>query len=189
MTQTKNSTASRRQILRIVMIAMMAAMTAVCSWISIPTVVPFTMQTFAIFAAIELLGGRDACLSVLCYIGLGAVGVPVFAKFGAGVGVLIGPTGGYIVGFLLTTLLCWLFEKLWGRGLPVRIAGLVLGLLLCYALGTVWFMIVCSNAGKTYSLGATLMMCVVPFVIPDLIKMALAILLGDRLRRALDFLH
>ena len=189
MTNTQTGGTSRTHLLRIVLIAMMTALTAVCSWISIPMVVPFTLQTFAVFAAIELLGGRDACASILCYIALGAVGVPVFAKFGAGLGVLLGPTGGYIIGFLFTALICWLFESLWGRKLPVRIAGLVLGLLVCYAFGTSWFMIVCSNAGKPYTLGAALMLCVVPFLFWDGIKMALAILVGGRLRAALPFLE
>ena len=84
----------------IVLTALMAVIMAVCSWISIPTEVPFTLQTFAVFCALLLLGGRNGFFSVLVYILLGAVGIPVFAGFSGGMGVILGTTGGYIVGFL-----------------------------------------------------------------------------------------
>ena len=83
--------------------ALGAVIIAVCSWISIPTVVPFTLQTFAVFSVLGLLGGKRGTISVLIYILLGAVGVPVFAGFSGGFGVILGPTGGYIVGFLLVS--------------------------------------------------------------------------------------
>ena len=79
--------------------ALGAVIIAVCSWISIPTVVPFTLQTFAVFSVLGLLGGKRGTISVLIYILLGAVGVPVFAGFSGGFGVILGPTGGYIIGF------------------------------------------------------------------------------------------
>ena len=83
-----------------VYIAVFAVLIAICSWISIPTTVPFTLQTFAVFLAVGVLGGKRGSLSVLIYILLGAVGIPVFAGFSGGFGILLGQTGGYIVGFL-----------------------------------------------------------------------------------------
>ena len=91
-----------------VYIAVFAVLIAICSWISIPTTVPFTLQTFAVFLAVGVLGGKRGSLSVLIYILLGAVGIPVFAGFSGGFGVLLGQTGGYIVGFLFSALLMYI---------------------------------------------------------------------------------
>ena len=86
--------------------AMFAVVMAACSWISVPYVVPFTMQTFAVFLAVGVLGGKRGTLAVLVYILLGCVGIPVFSGFSGGVGILMGSTGGYIVGFLWRRLSC-----------------------------------------------------------------------------------
>lgn len=163
-----------------VYIAMFAVIIAVCSWISIPTTVPFTLQTFGIFCAVGMLGGKRGSLSVLVYILLGAVGIPVFAGFSHGIGALLGATGGYIVGFLLLAMAYWLITSLFGEKLPVMIAAMVLGLILCYAFGTVWFMIVYTKNNEAIGLWTALTWCVFPFIIPDLLKMALAILLTKR---------
>ena len=93
----------------IVFIGIFAALMAICSWISIPTTVPFTLQTFAVFMAVGVLGGKRGTLSVLVYILLGAIGVPVFAGFAGGLGILTGSTGGYILGFLFSALIMWVF--------------------------------------------------------------------------------
>ena len=77
----------------------LAALMAVCSWISIPTAIPFTLQTMAVFLAVGLLGGKRGTLAVTAYVLLGAVGAPVFANFSGGIGILLGQTGGYILGF------------------------------------------------------------------------------------------
>ena len=138
-TLTKGSTF---KTLDIAYIALGAALIAVCSWISIPTTVPFTLQTFAVFAILSLLGGKRGTLSVLVYILLGAVGAPVFAGFSGGLGVVLGSTGGYIIGFLLTGLVYIVATALFKKSLVVEIVALVLGLAACYGLGTVWFMVV-----------------------------------------------
>ena len=91
-------------------ISLMTAVLVICSWISIPTSVPFTMQIFAVYLAIYLLGGKLATFSILVYILLGAIGVPVFAGFTGGIGILFGNTGGYIIGFLLTAIIMWIRE-------------------------------------------------------------------------------
>ena len=87
-----------QKIVAMVQIALFAAIIAVCSWIQIPMTVPFTMQTFAVFCALTTLGGKGGTISILIYIVLGAVGVPVFAGFTGGIGILFGTTGGYIIG-------------------------------------------------------------------------------------------
>ena len=166
-------------------IALFAVLMAVCSWISIPTVVPFTLQTFAVFLAVGVLGGKRGTLAVLVYILLGAVGVPVFAGFQGGLGILLGTTGGYIIGFLFTALLMWLMEALLGKKLWVLAVSMVLGLIVCYAFGTAWFMVVYARTSGAVGLGTALGWCVIPFIIPDLVKIALALLLSRRLSKVL----
>lgn len=160
-----------------------AVLIAVCSWISIPANIPFTLQTFAVFCVLALLGGKRGTISILVYLLLGAVGVPVFAGFSGGFGVVIGPTGGYLVAFILMGLLYWLLEALFGTKLPVRIVSMVLGLLVCYAFGTAWFMIVYARTTGPMELGGALAACVIPFIIPDLVKMAVALLITARVRK------
>ncbi len=171
--------------LDMVYIAVFAVLIAICSWISIPTTVPFTLQTFAVFLAVGVLGGKRGSLSVLIYILLGAVGIPVFANFSGGFGILIGQTGGYIVGFLFSALLMWLMEALLGKKTWVLGLSMVLGLIVCYTIGTVWFMVVYSKNTGAIGLAAVLGWCVIPFIIPDLIKIALALVLSKRLDKVL----
>ena len=100
-------------------IALMAALIALCAWISVPLgPVPFTMQTFGIFAALGLLGGRRGTLAFLIYLLLGIVGLPVFSGFSAGAGVLFGATGGYLLGYLAAALLFWGLTAKLGQTLP-----------------------------------------------------------------------
>lgn len=109
-------------------IALMAALIALCAWISVPLgPVPFTMQTFGIFAALGLLGGRRGTLAFLIYLLLGIVGLPVFSGFSAGAGVLFGATGGYLLGYLAAALLFWGLTAKLGQTLPVMASAMVLG--------------------------------------------------------------
>ena len=103
--------ASKSKTYDLVYIAVFAVLMAVCSWISVPTAVPFTLQTFAVFMAVGVLGGRRGTMAVALYIILGAVGVPVFAGMTGGIGILTGTTGGYIVGFLFSALLCGQWKR------------------------------------------------------------------------------
>ena len=162
-------------------IALFAAIIAVCSQIQIPLTVPFTMQTFAVFSALAILGGKNGTISILIYIALGAIGVPVFAGFSGGIGVLFGTTGGYILGFLFSGLLYWLITHFLGTKLPVMIAAMALGLIVCYTFGTVWFIQVYTSKVESIGLMAALGWCVFPFILPDCVKIALAILIAKRL--------
>lgn len=167
----------------IVYIALAAVLITVCSWISIPLAVPFTMQTFAVFCVLELLGGKRGTLAIITYVLLGAVGLPVFSGFTGGAGRLLGTTGGYILGFIFTGLLYWLGEKLYSVS-TARIVSLLLGLAVCYAFGTAWFMYVYAKDTGAIALGTALGWCVLPFVVPDLIKLFLAVILASRIRKA-----
>ena len=114
---TAVTTQSTTKTRNMVYIAMFAVLISICSWISIPSAVPFTMQTFGIFLAVAVLGGKRGSLAVLVYLLLGLVGVPVFAGFSGGIGCLAGTTGGYIVGFQLTALVMWAMEMMLGKRL------------------------------------------------------------------------
>lgn len=177
-----------KPLLLFVFTAMFSALTAVCAWVQIPAffgLVPFTMQTFGVFAALLFLGGKYGSLSVAVYLLLGLSGVPVFSGFRGGVGVLAGVTGGYITGFLLGALAYWGLEALFCRksrfSLPARIFALTVCLLVCYLFGTCWFALLHEGALNAVTFGGALSTCVLPFLIPDLIKMSLALLLHKKL--------
>lgn len=160
------------------LMGLFVAICAVCAWISIPLPPPMaavTLQTFAVFAAVGILGLRDGLITVIVYIILGAVGVPVFSKMTGGLGIVLGTTGGYIIGFIFTALAVGLITKKFGRSVVVLAISMVIGLILCYAFGTAWFIIVYSKAKGAVSIGTALSWCVIPYIIPDLVKIALAI--------------
>lgn len=167
----------------IVYIGIFAALMAVCAWILIPAAVPFTLQTFAVFLAVGLLGGRCGTLAVLVYILMGAVGLPVFSGFKGGLGALFGSTGGYIFGFLFSALLMWWMENVFGEGTWVLVLSMCLGLLVCYAVGTAWYMLVYTHSTGAVGVMTVLGWCVFPFVIPDCLKILLAVWLTKRLKK------
>ena len=179
--------ATRSKTYDMAYIAIFAVLMAICSWISIPMAVPFTLQTFGVFMAVGVLGGKRGSLAVLIYILLGAIGVPVFAGFSGGIGVILNTTGGYIVGFLFSALVMWGMEALLGRKPVVQIISMVEGLIVCYALGTAGFMVVYARNTGAVGLGTVLGWCVIPFIIPDLVKIALAFVLSRKIRKYVSF--
>lgn len=157
-----------------VLSSLFAALIAVCAWIAIPIPpVAFTMQTFAVFLTLGVLGGKYGTVSILLYLLLGLVGLPVFSGFRGGASALMDATGGFLWGFLAAGLVYWLTERL--GTLPAMIAAL----LVCYACGCWWFTVYTGNAGWA----AAVMTCVVPYLIPDAIKLWLAHSVSTRLRR------
>ncbi len=162
-------------------IALFAVVIAACAWISVPATVSFTMQTFGVFVTVGTLGGKRGTLAVLVYLLLGAFGAPVFAGFTGGIGCLLGSTGGYIVGFLAAALVMWGLEPLWGKTRLRLALSMAAGLLVCYLFGTVWFMAVYAGKAESIGMWAALCTCVFPYVLPDLLKIALALALCKRL--------
>ena len=185
MSETKKSSSNFKPI-DIAFIAVCAALMAVCAWLEIPAVVPFTLQTFAIFFALDFLGGKKGTIAITVYILLGAVGVPVFSKFQGGIGALLGTTGGYIIGFIFSGLIYWLFETVLPKKYFIRVIAMILGLFVCYAFGTAWFMIVYAKTHDAIGLQTALVWCVYKFIPFDLAKIALALGLGKVLRKALN---
>ena len=171
----------------IIFISLSAALMAICSWISIPMTVPITLQTFAVFTTAGLLGMKRGTIAVLVYILLGAIGLPVFAGFTGGIGILTGSTGGYIIGFVLSALVIGCAIKFFGKKRLVLVISMIAGLLVCYLFGTVWFMYVYTQRSGAVSLAAVLSWCVVPFIIPDIIKIVLAVFVVNRVSKHIKF--
>lgn len=163
------------RILSMVYCPLFTIIIALCSYITIPTLIPFTLQTLGVFITLELLGGKKGTFSVLLYILLGAIGVPVFSGFRGGIGVLLSNTGGYIVGFILLALMYWLTTALLGKRLYARIIGMMLGLIACYTFGTAWFIFAYSDIKNISEMIPVLQICILPFIIPDIAKMFLSI--------------
>lgn len=169
----------------IALTSMFAVIIAVCSWISLPLTVPFTLQTFAVFCALSMAGGKRGTFAVLVYILLGVVGIPVFAGFSSGIGVLLGSTGGYIVGFLCMGVIYFAAEKIFGSKMNTAISAVVLivGMLAMYAFGTAWFIRVYTDTEGAVTPGEALKWCVIPFIVPDLTKLAAALVISDRVKK------
>ena len=177
------------KIRNLVFAALGAAFISVCSWITIPGTVPFTLQTFAVFCVLCAFGAKVGTLAVITYIALGAVGLPVFSNFNSGIGAILGTTGGYIVGFVILALVYLIATVLFPKKLIVEIAAMLVGLIVLYAFGTAWFVVVYTNNNGAISVSKALSLCVVPFILPDLVKMGLAILISTRLRPFINKLH
>lgn len=167
----------------IIFIALCAVLIAVCSWISIPTLIPFTMQTFAVYFTLNFLGGKKGTVSVCIYLLLGIIGLPVYANGTAGIGIVMGTTGGYMIGWIFSGLIMWILEKVIGRKMWAQAISMLAGLIVCYTMGTAWFMVVYARTIGEVGLWAALGWCVIPFIIPDLAKLGLALWLSQRLRK------
>lgn len=172
--------------------AMFVAIITVCAWLAIPiSAISITLQTMAVCFAAALLGWKRGLVAVAAYILLGLVGVPVFSKFQSGVGVLAGVTGGYIIGFLFTALIVGVVSDVLKKFVSNKILiavflalAMIVGVAICYAFGTGWYVIVygMKNA-EGITVSAALSMCVFPFIVPDLIKIAVALSLTLTLKR------
>ena len=162
--------------------ALMAAVMCVLGPLTVPIgAVPISLANFVICLTAWLLGPKFGTLSVAVYLLIGLVGVPVFSGYGAGIAKLAGPTGGYLVGYLLLAFIGGLFiEK--SNGQPVVSGiGLVLGDAACYVLGTAWFVF-----QMQCELSYALSVCVYPFIALDLAKIVVSCVVGALLRKRLE---
>ena len=179
----------------IVNISLFTTLLAVCAWIYIPTTIPFTMQTFAVFLAMLMLGGRKGTIVILIYLLLGLIGVPVFSGGTAGPGILLGATGGYMIGWIFLGIITEAAEKIILRNMNetkgakktkkvcMQITALIAGLLICYLFGTLWFVKVYAGQSMDTGFAAAFSICVLPFIIPDLVKLALAYTVSRRMKK------
>lgn len=173
----------KSRIISLVQIPMMTVITVLCAWICLPMPVPITLQTFAIYMSLLLLGGKRGLCSILLYISLGAVGLPVFSGFSGGVGHLLSPSGGYIWGFIICAVFYILTEKYANKSRFSKTLFLFLGTLLCYSAGTLWFILSVKNVS---ALLHTLILCVFPFIFPDYLKIKLAVFTEEKIKKIIN---
>ncbi len=159
-----------------------AALMVICAWLSFPFgSTPITLQTFGLFLCLGTLGGKRGTIAVATYLLLGAVGFPAFSGFRGGIGVLLDTGGGYLLGFLVSALLYWLITVLWGSSPALRLLAMASGLLTCYLFGSLWFSILYLQKGSTVTMAFILLQCVLPYLLPDVLKLILAWQLSSRL--------
>lgn len=142
--------------------------------------VPISLSMLGIYLVTSILGMKAGALSVVIYILLGFAGVPVFANFTAGAGKLLGPGGGYIIGYIFMALVCGFCIDRWDGRFLINFLGMVLGTAVCYLFGTVWYT---CQVSVTFS--QALAACVIPFIPFDLAKLLLALVLGGQVRKRL----
>jgi biotin transport system substrate-specific component len=162
------------------------AFIAICAQINIPTQpIQITLGVFAVLAAGGLLGAKRAAAAVALYVLLGAFGAPVFGYFRGGLGVLLGPTGGYLIGYIpmafAVGFLSELLRKKTGESYFVYIPSMAAGVIICYIFGTAWFVISTKS-----TVAAALAVCVIPFIPGDVIKIISAALFVYKLRPRLS---
>ncbi|MBQ6018529.1 MAG: biotin transporter BioY [Clostridiales bacterium] len=195
-TNSSHSKAIRNRsfIYDLVLISVSAALITVFSWISIPAgPVPFTLQTMAILAVMLTCGGRRGTLAILVYLLMGACGVPVFAGFKGGIAAFAGPTGGFLIGFILAALVYRMLEKLiFSRFMTSTVKIWIFGAvnsvifeIVMYITGVIWFMTVYALQTGPVGLSSVMSWCVLPFIVPDTVKLIAAVIIGERSRKLL----
>ncbi len=169
-------------------LALGVALITVCAWIAVPVgSIPVTLQTFAVALVGALFGIVRGTVVVAVYLLMGLIGIPVFSSFNAGVPALMGATGGYLIGFVFSVMITGIFSAFGVRNKIAKTAlvyaGAILGMAICYFFGTLWFITV-FNRGSAEPVGvaAALMLCVVPYLLPDAVKLFFAAVLGVRLK-------
>lgn len=160
----------------IILCALFAAIISILAQISIPlpfTTVPLTMLIFAVSVTGLILGAKLGTISVLIYLLLGGIGIPVFAQFSGGIGVLFGPTGGYLLGLPLMVYIIGFSKDKFSHNTVIFLS-LILGLISVYITGTLMFAAITGN-----TIYQSILYCVLPFILVDLIKLALAFTIGS----------
>lgn len=171
-----------KKLLFYVRCALCCALTAVFAQITVPAPVPFTMQTFALFLTYGVFGGGVCAVSVALYIFCGLFGAPFFSGFSGGFAPFLGSGGGFIIGFFLAALFMLALEKVARSSFFGLFAVMLSGLFICYCAGVIWYLVFYGTGSGIIS---ALTVCILPFVIPDIIKLTLAFCLSKKLRKAL----
>ncbi len=163
------------------LIGVMAAVLCISGPLALPVgPVPISLGSFAVYLTVYILGMKKGTISICIYILLGLVGIPVFSSFSGGVGKVMGPTGGYIVGYILLALIFGFFIDKWKTNYGLILLGMVFGTIALYLLGTAWL---AYQAKMSFS--AALAAGVLPFIAGDIVKMIVAMLVGQQVRKRL----
>lgn len=142
--------------------------------------VPIAICIFGIYISAYALGSKLGTLAVSLYLLIGLIGIPVFSGFSGGPGKLLGPTGGYLIGYIPLVFISGLFIEKFENKIYMHVIGIIIGLIICYALGTVWL---AYQANLTFL--SALSAGVIPFIPADIVKIILAVIVGVPLRKAL----
>ncbi len=162
-------------------IAVFTAITCILGPLSIQIgPIPISFTNLAVYLSVYALGWKRGTISYLVYLLIGLIGLPVFSAFSGGVGKLFGPTGGYLIGFIFMAIIAGVIIDRFPKKYPLHALGLVVGTVVCYVFGTMWLKI---QAGMT--LQAALAAGVLPFIVGDLMKIAISMLIGIQLRAQL----
>lgn len=176
---------SNKKAKDISLIALFSAIIVICSLITIPSAIPFTLQTFAIFLCLNILGAKKGIISILIYIFLGVIGLPVFSGFSGGIGTLLNVTGGYIIGFIFSALTFWWVTFVFNKK-PKKLINLIasfMGLIVCYIFGTLWYILLFIKNGEAINFISAFTICVLPFIIPDILKIALSVVISEKVKK------
>lgn len=168
--------------IEIILCGLFAALISICAQISIPlpfTMVPLTLQNFGIAITGLILGSKCGAISTLIYLILGGIGVPVFTQFSAGISVLFGPTGGYLLGYPIMAFIIGFSKEKFGFNI-FTIINMIIALIMVYVLGTIMFAFITGN-----TIINSLIYCVIPFVAIDLLKLVLAYTVGKTISKRL----
>jgi biotin transport system substrate-specific component len=177
----------RSWLLDVVLVVLFSAFVALTAQAEIPLwPVPLTLQTLGVLFTGAVLGSRRGALALLLYLTEGALGLPVFAGGASGVGYMLGPTGGYLVGFVVAAgVVGWLAQRGWDRRLVWAAVAMVIGNVIIYVCGVAWLAVFLGDLWGALVKGMLL------FVVGDLIKIAVAALTlpgGWKLARRRDSL-
>lgn len=182
-TTTPGNTSGHFTTRRLVLIAMVTAITCILAPFSIPipiSPVPISLTNLVLLIGIYVLGWKDATVSFLIYLLIGAAGLPVFSGFAGGLGKIVGPTGGYLVGFIFMTIIAGISVERFGNNRFLVAAGMVLATAVTYIFGTAWL---AHQLEMTFT--AALSIGVVPYLPGDTAKIVLAVVTGPILRSRL----
>ena len=182
-----STTTNKFSTRKLVLIALMTAITCIFAPLSIPipvSPVPISLTNLVIMISIYVLGFKDATISYIVYLLLGLVGLPVFSGFTGGFGKLAGPTGGYLVGFIFLALIAGLFVDKFPKNRILAVVGMIIGMAVTYIFGTEWLAI---QLKMTFV--AALSVGVIPYLAGDAVKIIIAIIVGPVLRSRLSNLQ
>lgn len=186
-TTSPNNISGRYSTRRLVLVALVTAITCILAPFSIPipiSPVPITLTNLVLLISIYVLGWKDATISFLVYLLLGAFGLPVFSGFAGGLGKIAGPTGGYLIGFIFMTIIAGIFVQRFADRRILVVAGMILATMVAYAFGTAWLAF-----QMDLSFTSALSIGVIPYLPGDTAKIILAAIIGPALRTRLQNLY
>lgn len=168
-------------------VALFVALITVSAYLAIPSEIPFTLQSFGIYLTLSAIGGKRGTAAVCCYVAMGAIGLPVFAGVKGGLGVILGPTGGYIFGFVLGAVAFWIIETIFKKSLLTTVFSTAITCIVYLVCGTFWYATVYLGSMSKVIISTAMTTCALPFVFPEIVKILLSTILVRKLKTKISF--